>query len=68
MSNTDEQAVMVKVTNIEEEGSDRRFSTLQPNGLEFPVTATLTDPDNMNCGVDSLEWQWYRRCTNIATD
>ena len=55
-SNTDSQAVMVKVTNVEEVGSIE-FSTLQPR-VGFPVTATLTDQDNVN--VDSLEWQWYR--------
>ena len=54
--NTDSQAVMVKVTNVEETGMIE-FSTLQPR-VGFPVTATLTDPDNVN--VDSLEWQWYR--------
>ena len=60
--NTDEQAVMVKVTNVEEPGAID-FSTLQPR-VGFPVTATLTDPDNVN--EDSLEWQWYRG-TNINT-
>ena len=55
-SNTDEQAVMVKVTNVEETGMID-FSTLQPR-VGYPVTATLTDPDNVN--ADSLEWQWYR--------
>ena len=67
-SNTDEQAVMVKVTNVEETGMID-FSTLQPR-VGFPVTATLTDPDNVN--VDSLEWQWYRGAnftdSNIPTD
>ena len=47
---------MVKVTNVEEDGAIE-FSTLQPR-VGFPVTATLTDPDNVN--ADSLEWQWYR--------
>ena len=56
-SNTDEQAVMVKVTNLEEDGAIT-FSTLQPR-VGFPVTATLTDPDNVNRG-QHLEWQWYR--------
>ena len=54
--NTDEQTVMVKVTNIEEMGAIT-FSTLQPR-VGFPVTATLTDPDNVNAG--SVSWQWYR--------
>ena len=54
--NTDEQAVMIKVTNVEETGAIE-FSTLQPR-VGFPVTATLTDPDNVN--ADSVEWQWYR--------
>ena len=55
-NNTDSQAVMVKVTNVEETGMIE-FSTLQPR-VGFPVTATLTDQDNIN--ADSLEWQWYR--------
>ena len=54
--NTDEHVVMVKVTNVEENGAIE-FSTLQPR-VGFPVTATLTDQDNVN--ADSLEWQWYR--------
>ena len=63
--NTDEQAVMVKVTNVEEPGAIE-FSTLQPR-VGFPVTATLTDPDNVN--ADSVEWQWYRGATiTIDTD
>ena len=48
--NTDELAVMVKVTNAEEIGTID-FSTLQPR-VGFRVTATLTDPDNVN--ADSL--------------
>ena len=60
--NTDERAVMVKITNVEEFGAIE-FSTLQPR-VGFPVTATLTDPDNVN--VESLEWQWYRQATNIS--
>ena len=63
--NTDEQAVMVKVTNEEEDG-EITLSTLQPR-VGFPVTATLTDPDNVN--ADSVEWQWYRGATiTIGTD
>ena len=54
-SNTDELAVMVKVTNIEEDGAIT-FSTLQPR-VGFPVTATLTDPDNIT--ANSVSWQWY---------
>ena len=54
-SNTDSQAVMVKVTNVEETGAID-FSTLQPR-VGFPMTATLADPDNVN--ADSVEWQWY---------
>ena len=63
-NNTDEQAVMVKVTNVEEPGSIE-FSTLQPR-VGFPVTATLTDQDNVN--ADSLEWQWYRASTQTSID
>ena len=55
-NNTDELAVMVKVTNIEEMG-EVTFSTLQPR-VGFPVTATLTDPDNITAG--SVSWQWYQ--------
>ena len=54
--NTDEQTVMVKVTNIEELGAVE-LSTLQPR-VGFSVTATLTDPDNVT--ADSVSWQWYR--------
>ena len=54
--NTDEQDVTVKVTNIEEPG-EVTLSTLQPR-VGFPVTATLTDPDNVD--ADSVSWQWYR--------
>ena len=54
--NTDEQAVTVKVTNVEE-GGTVTLSTLQPR-IGFPVTATLADPDNIT--VDSVSWQWYR--------
>ena len=65
--NSDEQDVTVKVTNIEEVGAIT-FSTLQPR-VGFPVTATLTDPDNVTEG--SVEWQWYRGDTfaedNIPT-
>ena len=57
--NTAEQAVMVKVTNMEEMGTIS-LSTLQPR-VGFSVTATLTDPDNVN--ADSVEWQWYRGAT-----
>ena len=57
--NTDSQAVMVKVTNVEEMGVIT-LSTLQPR-VGFLVTATLADPDNVD--VESLEWQWYRGST-----
>ena len=53
--NSDEQDVTVKVTNIEETGVVT-LSTLQPR-VGFPVTATLTDPDNIT--ADSVSWQWY---------
>ena len=46
--NTDEQDVTVKVTDIEEPGTIE-LSTLQPR-VGFPVTATLTDPDNVTGG------------------
>ena len=53
--NSDEQDVTVKVTNIEEDGVVT-LSTLQPR-VGFPVSATLTDPDNVTAG--SVSWQWY---------
>ena len=55
-SNSDEQDVTVKVTNVEEPGTIE-LSTLQPR-VGFPVTATLADPDNVTAG--SVSWQWYR--------
>ena len=55
-SNSDEQDVTVKVTNMEEDGTIE-LSTLQPR-VGFPVTATLADPDNVTAG--SVSWQWYR--------
>ena len=55
--NTDEQDVTVKVTNMEEDRNVVTLSTLQPR-VGFPVTATLTDPDNIT--ADSVSWQWYR--------
>ena len=61
-SNSDEQDVTVKVTNMEEDGTIE-LSTLQPR-VGFPVTATLADPDNVTAG--SVSWQWYRG-TNIQT-
>ena len=54
--NTAEQAVTVKVTNMEEDGTVD-LSTLQPR-VGFPVTASLMDPDNVN--AESLSWQWYK--------
>ena len=54
--NSDEQDVTVKVTNVEELGVVT-LSTLQPR-VGFPVTATLTDPDNIT--ANSVSWQWYR--------
>ena len=41
---------------MEEDGTVT-LSTLQPR-VGFPVTATLTDPDNITAG--SVSWQWYR--------
>ena len=62
--NTDEQAVMVKVTNVEEMG-EIILSTLQPR-VGFLVTAALTDPDNVT--ADSVSWQWYREATISITN
>ena len=47
--NSDEQDVTVKVTNIEEDG-DGHASPPCSRGIGFPVTATLADPDNVDCG------------------
>ena len=60
--NTDEQDVTVKVTNVEEDGMVT-LSTLQPR-VGFPVTATLSDPDNVD--ADSVSWQWYRGETDTS--
>ena len=54
--NSDEQDVTVKVTNVEEPGTVT-LSTLQPR-VDFPVTATLADADNITAG--SVSWQWYK--------
>ena len=54
--NTAERAVTVKVTNMEEAGTIE-MSTLQPR-IGFPITATLTDADNITAG--SVSWQWYK--------
>ena len=62
-SNTDEQEVTVKVTNVEESGTIE-LSTLQPR-VGFRVTATLADTDNITEG--SVSWQWYTGST-IDTD
>ena len=61
--NSDEQNVTVKVTNVEEDGTVI-LSTLQPR-VGFPVTATLTDPDNITAG--SVSWQWYTGSVTINT-
>ena len=63
-SNTGEQAVTVKVTNMEEMGAIT-LSTLQPR-IGFSVAATLADPDNVN--ADSVSWQWYRGATISITE
>ena len=62
--NSDEQDVTVKVTNLEEDGVVT-LSTLQPR-VGFPVTATLTDPDNITAG--SVSWQWYNGLVTINTN
>ena len=54
--NSDEKDVTVKVTNVEEDGTIT-LSTLQPR-VDFSVTATLADPDNITAG--SVSWQWYK--------
>jgi serralysin len=65
--NTADQAVTVKVTNMEEAGTVT-LSTLQPR-VDFPVTATLADADNITAG--SVSWQWYRgnvQTTNLPEE
>ena len=54
--NSDEKDVTVKVTNVEEAG-EVTLSTLQPR-INFAITATLTDADNITAG--SVAWQWYK--------
>ena len=61
--NTGEQDVTVKVTNVEEDG-EVTLSTLQPR-VGFPVTVTLTDPDNIT--ADSVSWQWYRGTASLGS-
>ena len=61
--NSDEQDVTVKVTNVEEDGAIT-ISTLQPR-VGFPVTATLTDPDNIT--ENSVSWQWYKGDVNVES-
>ena len=61
--NSAEQAVTVKVMNMEEDGKVA-LSTLQPR-VGFPVTATPSDPDNVIAG--SVSWQWYRDLTGAGT-
>ena len=48
--------VMVKVTNVEEPGTVT-LSAQEPQE-EIPLTATLSDPDNVT--TDSDKWQWAR--------
>ena len=54
--NTAERPVTVKVINMEEAGVVE-LSTLQPR-INFAITATLTDADNVTAG--SVSWQWYK--------
>ena len=61
--NTAERAVTVKVTNMEEDGTVA-LSTLQPR-IGFPITATLTDADNITAG--SVSWQWYKGTVQSQT-
>ena len=48
--------VMVKVTNVEEPGTVT-LSAQEPQEV-IPLTATLSDPDNVT--TDSDKWQWAR--------
>ena len=63
--------VTVTVTNVEEPG-EVTLSELQPK-VGFPLTATLTDPDNPDDDIANLTWEWERSqdgstgWTNIAT-
>ena len=50
-----EQAVRVRVTNVDEEG-EATLSTVQPQH-EQEITATLTDPDG---DISEQTWQWVR--------
>ena len=50
------RTVMVKVTNVEEPGTVT-LSAQEPQE-EIPLTATLSDPDNVT--TDTTMWQWAR--------
>ena len=59
---TSMEAVMIKVTNVEEPGTVM-LSTLQPQ-VGVAITATLTDPDNAT--EATVTWQWYRGSSEIV--
>ena len=66
---TSMEALTIEVTNVEEPGTVI-LSTLQPQ-VGVPITATLTDPDNIGADdLSSVSWQWYRGNSEIvgATD
>ena len=52
---TAERAVVVTVTNVEEDGTVT-LTSVQPK-IGFPVTASVTDPDD---GVMDTTWKWER--------
>ena len=60
-SNAASREVMVKVTNVDEEGVVG-LSSLQPRGGVM-LTATLEDPDG---GVSGVTWMWHRSTSDSA--
>ena len=64
MDTTAMEEVTIEVTNVEEPGTVM-LSTLQPQ-VGVAVTATLTDPDNIEgADLSTVTWQWYRGNTPI---
>ena len=58
---TAERAVVITVTNVEEDGTVT-LSSVQPK-IGFPLTASETDPDG---GVMDTTWKWERDNTGTA--
>ena len=65
--NKDTLAVLVVVTNMDEDGT-AEFSTEQPKEL-VPLTATLTDPDSDGEQLEPTDvtWKWARASSKTGT-